>query len=251
MLRRSWIVSGFICFLGIQFGVSPAFAAISRVQSVTKRDAVNSAPGIITVNLSQPATAGNLLVACIATDKQAGSYAIPTTNVNTTSFVMPSPYYNANVSFAMAYKVADGGETSVTWDMTANEESSIWVGEYSGAVTSGVLDVRAEKNSGDADVNVLSTGATAETSQADELAIACFGVDSAYSIGTASGSWDNGFTELVNTGENGNNNVAALSVAEKTLSSTMSVYSTYSWDTNGGGRKQDQCAAGIMTFKAK
>jgi len=202
------------------------------VQQATNTHTYGSPATSITATLSSGATAGNLLVTTIATDKSAGSYTVPS------GFTPIHDYIGPSISGAMAYKIATGGETAITWSYATSEESSAWVGEYSGLASSNVLDVSAEADSADVAVTSQTTGTTATTSMANELAVAMFGIDSAlYATGR---SWTNSFTEVSFVGAS---NTAGLGVATKTLSSTGTQTTTASWVT------ADQACGAIATFK--
>jgi hypothetical protein len=191
----------------------------------------------IGVTLDSPAAPGDLLVAAVATDKNAGAFTLPT------GFTLIQNYIGTSVSGEMAYRVATGGETSITWGIsTANAGSSMWVGEYSGA-SANPLDVSAEDEAtGENVVTSISTGTTVATSQNDELAIAMMAVDSNKNV-VASRSWSNGFGEASFLTES-NGGTAGLDMATKTLSTTGTQSSTFSCVDTG-----DQMYAAIATFK--
>jgi len=99
---------------------------------------VSTTTSSITVTLDSAATAGNLLITGVAIDKASGTITVPD------GFTLVQKGEGGISSGAMAYKIAAGGETSITWNWTATEEGSVWIGEYSGLLTSNVLDVSAK-----------------------------------------------------------------------------------------------------------
>jgi hypothetical protein len=220
------------------FTVNPAPVGITLVQDNSFAHDYNSPDYGISVSLDSAATAGNLLVSGVAIDKASGTITIPS------GFTLVEKGEGGVSSGAMAYKVATGGETTISWSWTENQEGSVWVGGYSGLVTSDVLDVSAENESFMADgdtTNSISTGTTAATGQADELAVALFASDSGNSVGT-SRSWSNGFSiidEVTTTSGS-----PFLNVASKTLDVIGVVESTLSHDGS------DESYAMVATFKA-
>jgi hypothetical protein len=143
----------------------------------------------------------------------------------------------------MAYKIAAGGETAITWNWVAAEEGTAWVGEYSGLATSNVLDKSAE-NEADLSIAVASiaTGTTAATTQNDELAVGMLITDSGNSVGTTR-SWTNSFSSIFEQPVPFDSGAPFLAVATKILSATGAVTSTASF--NGS----DECYATVATFK--
>ena len=164
--------------------------AITLVQQKTYATPYNNPQYGISITLNTPATANNLLITGVAVDKASGTITKPE------GFTLIQKGEGGIASGALAYKVATGGETTISWTWTANEEGSVWIGEYSGLATSDVLDVSAENEAYLSTLtNTISTGTTTTTTQADELAIALFASDSGNSVGTTR-SWTNGFTTI-------------------------------------------------------
>jgi len=209
--------------------------AIALVQEKTNSQSTSETATTIDVVLDATATAGNLLITACSTDKDAVSWTPPS------GFTIMDPYNGISVSLAMAWKVAAGGEQTITWTSSI-EEHNAWVGEYSG-LTSTPFDVKAAANSAETDVAAQTSGTTGTTAQNDELAVAAFAVDSA-SIGGTTG-YSNGFTEKAAvTDINSGNSV--LWVATKVLTATGTVETTLT--ITGGG--SDQMAGQVATFKA-
>ena len=209
------------------------FTVDTSVKAELVQDTSNTDNGAaIACTLSSSATFGNLIVTAIATDKDSINYTVPT------GFTLIEDYAGASVSGAMAYKVSTGGETAITWTQGSTTQDTVcWVGEYSGLETSGVFDVSSEGIEDSSGVSSISTGTTSVTSQANELAIAMFGVDT-YS-NTADRAWSNDFTEIDFT-YNGN---PGLAIAYKDLISVGTVETTASWTGS------DQTYAILATFK--
>ena len=215
-----------------EYSTAVTITTISLVQQATNIHTYGEPHSSITATLSS-AAANNLLVTVIATDKSAGTYYAPA------GFTPIHDYIGPSVSSAMAYKIADGGETAITWSYAASEESSIWVGEYAGLASSNVFDVAAEADSADVTVTSQTTGTTAATAQANELAVAMFGIDSG--TNATGRSWTNSFTEVSFLGTG--SSTAGLGVATKILSSTGTQTTTASWSLT------DQACGIIATFK--
>lgn len=211
--------------------------AIVLEQEATNTQSTSETATTIAATLGAGATAGNLLVTACSTDKDSGAWTPPSGFT-----IIPDAYNNIDVSLAMAYKVAAGGETTITWTSANSEEHNMWVGEYSG-LTSSPLDVYQDANSGTSNTATQSSGTTGTTAQADELAVAIFTVDSASIGGTP--SYNNGFTQIQQLSDVNSGN-SVLWVATKVLSATGTVECTL---TITGG-STDQMAGQVATFKA-
>jgi hypothetical protein len=206
------------------------------VQEQSNTQSTSETATTIAATLSPAATAGNLIITACSTDKNAGTWTQPS------GFTLLTPFSGTNVSLAIAYKVAAGGETTIEWTTSNSEEHNMWLAEYSGLADTSPEDKTASANSGDTDVSSQTSGTTAATTQNDELAVAAFAVDSA-SIGGTTG-YSNGFTEEAElTDINSGNSV--LWIATKNLTSTGTVETTLT--ISGGG--SDQMAGQIVTFK--
>jgi hypothetical protein len=182
------------------------------------------------------ATAGNLLISCIGVDKNSGAITIPTgwTRIGT-------DYVQTSVSFAYAYFIAAGGETSVVWNWVTSQTSTSWCGEYSG-LTSTPLDVNTRNSSVDTAVTTLSTNTTGTTAQADELAMVFMASDT-WTTTEVTRTWTNSFSEVsynIGTGSSR----PGLSIAEKDLTATGTVESTFACVDTG-----DQMVCVVATFK--
>ena len=209
---------------------------IALVQQNTYAHPYNSPDYGISVTLGSPATTNNLLVTGVAVDKASGTITVPA------GFTLVQKGEGGISSGAMAYKIATGGETTISWSWTANEEGSVWIGEYTGLMITDVLDVSAENEAYlSTQTNTISTGTTPSTTQADELAIALFASDSGNSVGDTR-SWTNGFTTLAE--ETDTSGSPFINIASKILDTTGTVESTLTHNGN------DESYAMIATFKA-
>ena len=206
--------------------------AIARVQGVEEYSDVSLTQATVTIS---GASAGDLLVSAINFNKSSGAITVPS------GWTLVHDYVSSEVSGALAYKVATGGETSVVWNWTSSQAHQAWVGEFSGFTTP-VLDQSAEDDSGASSVGVMSTGTTGETTAAEELAVAAAGWDSV-NAGSSPVAWTNSFTA---DGDINRVNNALLATAYKILSSTQTVETTA--DLNDANT--DQAWAAVGTFKS-
>jgi hypothetical protein len=209
---------------------------ISLVQQKTFATTYNSPGYGISVTLDTPATTNNLLVTGVAIDKASGTISVPS------GFTLVQKGEGGISSGAMAYKIATGGETTISWSWTAHEEGSVWIGEYAGLVPTDVLDVSSENEAYLSIVtNTISTGTTPTTTQAYELAITLFASDSGNAVGNTR-TWSNGFSTVAEITDTSGSPFA--NVGSKILDSTGAVESTLTHNGN------DESYAMIATFKA-
>jgi len=216
--------------------------AITLVQQKTYAHPYPSTQYGISVTLDTAATANNLLITGVAIDKNSGTITVPT------GFTIiqkgEATDTGQSVSGALAYKVATGGETTISWSWTVNQEGSVWIGEYSGLKATDVLDVSTENETymNNHQTTTISTGTTPTTTQANELAIALFAADSGVYVGTTH-SWTNGFTIQANiTSTSGS---PYLNIANKTLNTIGTVESTFTHNYAAG----EDSYAMVATFK--
>lgn len=219
-------------------------------QTADNRSTYGSAPdpGSITVTFTAPDT-NNLIFTAICVDKNAVSFTQPTNFTMIHSGV--SGVASSGSSGAFAYKISDGTETSLEWTYTATspnaEEGNAVVLEYSGINSSDPLDQPAENETNvTTTVSGNSTGTTAATDEANELAIALYCSDSGNSASIGSStprlSWSNSFTNIFEEPvpeESGN---PFLAIATKNLTATGTV------ETTGTHGVSDESYAGIATF---
>jgi hypothetical protein len=204
--------------------------------------------GTVSPTLAAGATAGNLLIAGVASaltgsgwtwTDPGGWTAISESGIDTTSVA-------ANVAGKWYYKIAAGGETSVTLATSATTGSRRGViVEFEGPFTVPPLDVAAEdethKNT--AGTTSQSTGTTSTTSQAAELAVAFFAADSATNV-DGSRSYSNSFTEVIFADAADFAARAGAVLAKRVLSATGAYSCTFSVTDTG-----DEMYGAIATFK--
>ena len=205
--------------------------AATRTQSVT-----NTAPAGTTISATIAAPSANsLIVTAVGIDKNSGAITVPT------NFTLLNDYVSDNVSGGFAFKVSDGTETSVAWNWATAQIPSMWVGVYTGLTTT-PLDVKAEADSGATSVTSQTTGTTAATSQALELAISVMAADTNLNVDLGR-AWTNSFTELVWVTGGGSGD-PGMSIAERNLTATGAVETTFSTTDIG-----DQMWASVAAFK--
>jgi hypothetical protein len=140
---------------------------------------------------------------------------------------------------ALYYKVATASEsTTVTCTSSGSNEHMIYVGEFEGPWNATPLDQVASNGpaSGSDDV---SSGTTAATAQADELAVALF---TAREDAALASSFTNSFVELFDGVKTSWKTIAG---ASKVLSATGTVETTISWSDLAG----QSGMGGVATFK--
>lgn len=210
-------------------------------------DIVNSAEnsaasGAITVTFTA-ATAGNLLIFTIGRSAPLATgqtWGTPTGWNGLTN----SSINTGNIGGAWYYKIAAGGETTVT------STESIPVGnvrgqviEFEGPFEASPLDKTAEDETNlSTVVTSQSTGTTAATAQNDELAVGFWSADQASNVETGR-AYTNSFTEVLWSSAT-NSARAACITARKVLSSTGAVECTFSTTDTG-----DEMYGAVATFK--
>lgn len=213
-------------------GATPTFVQASSANSGTAQVASQD------VTLSAPATAGNLIL--VAGNSDA--------TLSTPSGFTAGPNVVYAAGFYLFYKVAAGGETTVTLTPSVNRTVAGGILEYSGIAASSPLDATASaSNTGSSTAGPVTAGSTGTTAQSVELVIALTGPHSfPDSAGPNSPSWTNSYTNRVSTATSfatGSQN-CALFVAELVVSSTGAQSTSTSW-TNSA---QDWAAI-VATFK--
>lgn len=192
----------------------------------------NTAQTTQTVTMSVTPTTGNLLIAMVTYDKDATAINAPS------GFTMAASVRGASTSGAIAYKISDATETTVSFTSTTARVYQMAVREYSGIDT---FDVAAFTAYSDTAVTSRSSNTTATTASATALAIALFGSDSRGNT-DAGGAFTNSFVDqaIDPGGASGN---AGFYVAIRDLTSTGTYETTYS--TSGTG---DQMVGMIAVF---
>jgi len=203
------------------------------------------ASGAVTVTFSS-ATAGNLLIFCVA---RSSALAVGTTWGTPTGWtaLTNTPENVGNLGATWYYKIAAGGETSVTSaESTPPGNGRGVVVEFAGPFATTPLDQTAENESNlSTVVTSQASGTTGTTSQADELAVVFFGADTAINV-DGSRSYNNSFSEVIFSNAVTNNSRAAVAVARRVLSATGTYSCTYSCTDTG-----DEMYGAIATFKAQ
>ncbi|KKM80005.1 hypothetical protein LCGC14_1344210, partial [marine sediment metagenome] len=216
--------------------VSQAAAPATLTNVATATNVGN--PEAYTLNFGWTATAGRLLVLTASWDEDAVSASEDSGEWRKIYHVVNNMH---DVTGAMYYKVADGTETSVSLSWIGAEDISIRVGEYSGIAKGDPLDVSSSGKSDATAVQNLSSGTTAATSDSYELAVAMMGSED-YNLTETGRSWSNSFSEATYLGSGSGD--PGLSVAEKDLTSTGTVETTFTTTDTG-----DQMVVFVATFK--
>lgn len=134
------------------------------------------------------------------------------------------------------YKVAAGGETTATMDVTGGGSySGAHVMEFSGAASSSPLDRTA--TGGGSSGTTAQSGTTATLSQADEVAVAAYGLNLSFGSFTQA----SGFTSNALTRPGGS---ISLQTSYKVVASTSAITADGTW----GFAEVD--ANVLATFKA-
>jgi len=208
--------------------------AISQVQ---KKAAIRATDGTsISVTLDSAPTSGNLLIAIGG----GGGDIVSSPSGWTLAKKVYSGAGNYDLRFCY-WKVSDGSESgAISFSFDSSDSYGLAVFEYSGMASSSPYDVGADAWSAKSDVNSQTTGTTATTSQADELALALMWTWG----GDYTPSWTNGFATEVDlySTAGGDSNIV---VGSKTLTATGTQETTVS------GFSLDWANGMIVTFKAE
>lgn len=177
------------------------------------------------------ASSGELLIFAIgrsATHSAGGSWGTPVG----WSPIEDSGIAACNMGGAAFYKIADGTETGAsTIGASTQGNTQAMILRFEGPWASSPLDKIAEDTGNLGIVSgSMSTGTTAATDQADELAIAVFAFDRFDAIDT-SRTYTNDFTEVAITDISTAR--AGAVVAKKVLSATGAVECTFSFTDTG------------------
>jgi hypothetical protein len=213
-------------------------AALPAFVQAAVADTGNTEPASLDVVLGAGATAGNLIV--IAANSDA-------TLTPPAGFATAASAVSAQGCYCF-WKIAAGGETTLTVTPSVGRPMALVAAEYSGIAVSPVDQTASNSATGSSTAGPVSAGTTGTTLQAVELAIAVTGPHS-YSSPSPPGSptWTNSYTgrgaaasALVATA--GRN--SAVFLADLVLLSTGTTTTSTSW-TNSS---QDWGAV-IATFK--
>jgi len=163
--------------------------------AATEQDSVtNGTTGANTISVSwtsAPAE-GELLISAVSIDKAHGGLTGSGTGGAPTGWTLIFQDSSAQMSIAMAWKIAGASESStVVWDWTTTTPAgeAVWAGAYTGIDS---LDVFATTFTDDSDVSSVSSGTTATLASADSFGVACLAVDTWSSWGSGA-TQDNGY----------------------------------------------------------
>ena len=204
----------------------------------------------LTVSFSSgSATAGNLIVACISVDKDSQAWGNITCTGGTfdnLTIIQDSGSAATNVSSGLiAYKVAEGGETGVTFNWTASAIfSEGWIGEFSGLDSTSPLDQSNENESNLVSATSSISTNSITTTTDNQLIISLYCADSGNTI-VSHASWTNADSTIYNWSDPPfpGDGHCYISVARRDVTST----GTYSDTASTSG--SDQCYAAIASFK--
>ena len=211
--------------------------AITRVQETLK---LNSANGTsISHEFGSAPTSGNILIAIVT-----GGDDVSTAPSGWSQFYKAT-FTTGDFNLRVFYwreadgTAADGGPgNSLTWTFASSDGYAVALIEYSGLDTTAPFDVGADAWSSQTDVSSQTTGTTATTTQAEEVAVAmCMTWGPDYTA-----SLTNTFSEILH-GYAAIGGDMTVSIAEKQLSSTGTQETTFSGFTN------DWAQAAIVTLK--
>ncbi len=202
-----------------------------------------------TFTLGQTASKGNLLVSMVNWDKtpEAGA-GTPTCEDSagvdswTVTFIENS---DSSAASAMAWKIADGDETTCYWSWTTSEQMIGEVGEYEGPWLSSPVDKTVTYENATVRDNIPFPP-PGTLSQADEMFFAIGGWDTVSSDVTY--SWDNSFTEIDEffASDNPPNGLNGASTAKRIVSSTADIGVTI---VTNSPSDQDGVAGVLKSFK--
>lgn len=214
LVRSRLITAGTACALLIYVAVWPnssASAAPSLVQSQTNYGTNSS---ITSTTLSPAATAGNLLVAVCSSASAAGDTL---TGPSGFSVIINE---TTNTSQGIFYKIAAGGETTLSCNSSGSVTLAIQVFEYSGMHS--YNSVEASSSSGANTGTTISSGSVI-TTHANDLLIA----SATNTNGSTISGWTGTFSSLTSFGQTGGppSKRGYFSTASRTVSST-GTYST-------------------------
>ena len=124
----------------------------------------------LTATITNPSTAGNLIVAVVVTGGTSGTLSLPDANWATAL----TETRNTNQTLTIAYlKNCAGGVSSYNFSNSVSNGFAVALAEFSGIDTLSPLDQTASNFTATAN-KAFDSGTTATTSQADELWIAGF-----------------------------------------------------------------------------
>lgn len=188
---------------------------LTQVQQNT--NSASPAAGGVSVVFASPPVQNNLLL-CAA---MSGSFGNMTSSGWTLDPLLQEDQFCAMYLY---YKIAGSSESStVTWTPTVNDNTALWIAEYSGNDTAAVLDKTA-RNDPAANSATIATGTTAALAQADELAVAVIAAVR-LATGATINSYSNSFTEVAEVVTTVGDS-PVLGVATRDLAATTAITTT-------------------------
>ncbi len=181
-----------------------------------------------TVTLDATATSGNLLVGIVNYRADRTGGAAPTGWTLDFDFQRSTTESGAAVDQTFFYKISDGTETAATFTITSTGYLAAAIHEYEGPWPADPTDVNSSADTGAGNAKTLATGATGTTAVADSVAISIGHNEDA---GVVDDAWSDSFTIRESNQPSGS---AMVSTADKLLSATGTVETTFSYSTGIG-----------------
>lgn len=197
-----------------------------------------SASTSISVSLPSAPTSGNLLVFCMAGDKNTGVLTL-------SGFTKLYELLSSSVSLYIYYKVSDGSETTInpSWASSSAAGNTCWYAELEDTAVSGStwqVTAQASNITDETTVTSKATGTTG-TKPNDGLGVAVATIDSSQSVTTVN-AWGNSYnTRHSATGAGGRGGVF---IADKAETSGGTTSSTFNYS---GTADQVSAAIGVFT----
>ena len=211
--------------------------AVSLVQEVTKQ--INSTITSISVDLPAPATAGNIIWACVGVDRVTGGTTV------LPGFTMLYDLTDRSLSVCVGYRIALGGETNVSCSFpnVSTLGATVWVGEYTDETAPGgewVVESTASNPTNEATVTSWPSGTTASLTNTFLSGLAFWSIDRSSNIASGQ-ALTNGYSFVRQFGSTTGGDVAVGWKA--TLASGSTTSSTFSYTGTA-----DQMSAAIAAF---
>jgi hypothetical protein len=212
--------------------------AVAHVKSIPALSAASTST--VACNLGSLPTAGNLLVFCMAGDKNTGALTL-------SGFTPIFALLSTSCSLYFSWKVSDGTEQTInpSWATVSGAGNDAWYGEYQDAAVAGStwqISGQASLITDELTTLTHSTGTTGSLT-ADGMAIALDVTDSAGSVSTV--AWSNSYAVRHNS--TGAGSQAGKYVAELLVSSGATTTTTI---TTTGTADQHSSAVVVFTKTA-
>jgi hypothetical protein len=168
-------------------------------------------------------TVGNLLVFCMAGDKNTGDLTLA-------GFTRLYSILSSSTSLYMWWKVSDGSETTInpSWGTSSTAGNTAWYAEYQDAAVNGSMwrvSAQASTITTEATVNSAATGSSISVPVAG-MGIACNAMDSSASWVSGT-TWSDSYVEKYSaTGLGGR---GAIFISTKSVSAGSSTTATFSY----------------------